>query len=38
MEMLPLYVFLIGIFVIASVFVVPTLWQDWRRARSGHNK
>jgi hypothetical protein len=36
MEMLPLYVFLVGIFVIASVFVLPTLWQDWRRARTGH--
>jgi hypothetical protein len=36
MEMLPLYGFLVGIFVLASVFALPTIIRDWRRARTGH--
>ena len=36
--MWPLYAFLIGIFLIASVFALPTILRDWRRARGGPHK
>jgi len=34
--MLPLYLMILGALVVLLAFTLPTIIQDWRRARTGH--